>query len=206
MSLLTVDLSGLKNLDKYLLAAPEAATAAMRDTINGGIKFAYAEASRQIRAEVNLPQDYIGSVAQGNRLKITAYASPDKLLAMISASTRAVSLARFVKSSARGAVTVEVKPGQTRLMKSAFLIKLRQGKNPVTDDQFNLGLAIRLKPGQTVFNKKQVVEFDKSKPGLYLLYGPSVDQVFQQARSKIEAAVQSWVEGEFPRQMSRHLS
>jgi hypothetical protein len=208
MSLFTVDLSGLKNLDKYIRASPDAVNGALRDTINGGIKFAYAESSRQIRAEVNLTQDYIGSVAQGKALKITQYASPDKLLALISANQRPTSLARFARGGAVGTkgVSVEVKPGQSREMKSAFLMRLRQGQNAVSDDAFNLGLAIRLKPGQTIFNKSKVLPFSSKDKSLYLLYGPSVDQVFQQARAKIEAVVTRWVEVEFSRQIARHMS
>lgn len=60
-------------------------------------------------------------------------------------------------------------------MKKAFFIRLPQGSQ-MTETQFNLGLAIRLKPGEALMNKVQAV---RMASGLYLLYGPSVDQVFR---------------------------
>jgi len=70
---------------------------------------------------------------------------------------------------------VEVAPGRARYMKRAFFLRLPQGST-LTDTQFNLGLAIRLRPGERIENKHTAVRFAK---GLYLLYGPSVDQVFR---------------------------
>jgi hypothetical protein len=67
-----------------------------------------------------------------------------------------------------------VHPGRARFMKRAFLIKLRAGTDSI-ETRFNQGLAIRLKPGETLQNKKNVVQL---KNGLYVLYGPSVSQVF----------------------------
>ena len=59
-------------------------------------------------------------------------------------------------------------------MKRAFLIKLNKGGGQ-TDTQFNAGLAIRLRPGEKIQNKVRQVQLSKN---LYLLYGPSVQQVF----------------------------
>jgi hypothetical protein len=72
-------------------------------------------------------------------------------------------------------VYVQVAPGKSRFMKRAFLMRLPQGST-LTDTIFNLGLAIRLRPGEVLQNK---VSARKVASGLYLLYGPSVDQVFR---------------------------
>src|SRR5258708_36207845 len=95
-------MEGIKNLRTYFETAPEAAQAAARDAINGAIRFAFAESSRQIRKQVNFSQDYIGSVAQGNRLKVSLYATADVLQARLSAEKRAVSLARFALDRSLG--------------------------------------------------------------------------------------------------------
>ena len=93
---------------------------------------------------------------------------------------RPTSLARFTTSGTvnKPGVQVEVQPGKAKFLKRAFLIKLRQG-NTITDTKFNLGLAIRTK--SALRNKYSAV---KMKNGLYLLYGPSVDQAFKMIRDK----------------------
>ena len=92
---------------------------------------------------------------------------------------RNTSLARFVRGSpkvGKQGVYVAVSPGKARFMKRAFLIKLPQGSNPITDTQHNLALAMRLKRGETLQNKSTA---RRIASGLYVLYGPSVDQVFR---------------------------
>ena len=54
-------------------------------------------------------------------------------------------------------------------------MRLPQGRT-LTDTKYNLGLAIRLRPGEKLQNKVAARRVEK---GLYLLYGPSVDQVFR---------------------------
>jgi hypothetical protein len=210
MSLFTVDMSEIKNLRRYFDTAPEAAQNAARDAINGAIRFAYAESSREIRKQVNFPQDYIGSVAQGNRLKVSLFATKEVLQARIRADVRQVSLARFANDRTtfgkrpRG-VDVTVKPGRPANMPGAFLIKLKVGSKPVTSDDFNIGLAVRLKPGEKPGSKHTMVQFDKlGDPGLYLLYGPSVDQVFNHVRDIVEPPVMEFLTSEFYRQFARH--
>jgi hypothetical protein len=210
MSLFTVDMSGIKDLRKYFATAPEAAQNASRDAINGAIKFAFAESSRQIRKQVNFPQDYIGSVGAGNRLGISLYATKDALQARLKADVRQVSLARFANDRStfgkrpRG-VEVTVKPGHSTNMPGAFLIKLKAGSKPITSDDFNIGLAVRLKPGEKPGKKHTMVQFDKKgDPTLYLLYGPSVDQVFKTVRDTVEPPVLDFLTTEFYRQFARH--
>lgn len=206
-NVLEINLDGVKDLKEFFDTAPDTVTAAARDAINGAVKFGYAESSRQIRAEVNFTQDYIGSVAQGNRLTVSRYATQNSLEGAITAEPRAVSLARFADDRTLGGkngVTVKVKAGgSSRTMATAFLIKLAAGTAPVTQDNFNIGLAIRLKPGQTLGNKTTVIPYSKGDPNLYLLYAPSVDQVFRDVRDKVTPAVQDFLTTEFYRQFER---
>lgn len=200
-----IDLGGVKDLKKYVQASPDRARKASKAAVNGAVRFGYAESSRAIRKQVNLPQDYIGSAAQGNRLKIVQFATDSNLSAKISARQRPVSLARYAADRSlaqRGGVTVQVKPGSSRFIKSAFLIRLKAGKS-ISEDNFNIGLAIRLKPGQTVFNKKNLQQYGKSDASLYLVYGPSVDQVFQTVRFDVSDTIADYLTAEWLRQYGR---
>lgn len=136
-----------------------------------------AEAARLIRNEVNLPARYV-SPGEG-RLAVRQQASSNNLEARISARGRATSLAQFVTGAAKPnkpGLHIEVSPGKARFLRRAFLIRLPQGSSPVTDTKFNLGLAVRLRPGDTLKNK---ITARKVEKGLYVLYGPSVSQVFR---------------------------
>ena len=132
--------------------------------------------ARKIRSQVALPASYVAPGTK--RLYVSQKAQRGSLEARITARGRPTSLARFTRGTIRqgqAGVYVEVQPGRAKFMKRAFLLRLPQGA-ALTDTKFNLGLAIRLRPGETVQNKRTARKLGK---GLYLLYGPSVDQVFR---------------------------
>lgn len=164
-------LSDLKQFDGTKQAIRLAAVRAINKITRDG----RAMIARDIRDQVNLPASY---VAPGQkRLYVSKEATTGDLEGKITARGRATSLARFVQGTPRRGqgVRVEVAPGRSRYMKKAFLIRLPAGKGD-TDTKFNMGLAIRLRPGETLQNKLTARRMEK---GLYLLYGPSVDQVFR---------------------------
>lgn len=166
---LDVDLLGGIDSKSRRLAASRAINKAARD--------ARSRAAALIRDQVNLPASY---VSPGNkRLYVSKNASQENLEARITAQGRATSLARFTQGSPKAGkpgVFVEVSPGKARFMKRAFLIKLPQGNSGVTDSRYNLGLAIRLRPGEVIRNKAFSKKIDR---GLFALYGPSVNQIFR---------------------------
>lgn len=131
-------------------------------------------AAAEIRKQVNFPATYLNPSA--GRLTVAQRATGDRLEARIRARTRATSLARFSTGTVgkAGGVSVEVAPGRSKFLRRAFLIRLRAG-NANMDTRSNLGLAIRLREGETLSNKVKTIKMQKN---LYLLYGPSVDQVF----------------------------
>lgn len=133
-----------------------------------------AAAAAEIRRQVNFPADYVAPRA--GRLAVTMKATRGKLEARITARGRVTSLARFVLNSpGRGqAVELAVVPGRTVTLKRAFLMRLRAGTADL-DTRSNQGLAVRLKPNDVLRNKLRTVQMSN---GLYLLYGPSVAQVF----------------------------
>lgn len=166
-----IELDLLSELDS------KARRSAASKALNKIARDARSEAAKRILRQVALPASY---VQPGNRrLYVSKPATANSLEARITAQGRATSLARFMtggaKPGGRGGVTVAVKPGQARFMRRAFVMRLRAG-NQFTDTQFNLGLAIRLRPGESLQNKLRA---RKVENGLYLLYGPSVDQIFR---------------------------
>lgn len=153
------------------------------------------DAARRIREQVNLPASYLGPNA--GRLSVTQRARGDELEAVITGRQRPTSLARYATSSTpnQGGVSVQVAPGFARFMRRAFLIRLRAGSADL-DTKANLGLAIRLRPGETIANKKRMVGMGGN---LYLLYGASVDQVFRSVREDVAPDAQTFLAAEFSR-------
>jgi len=193
-----VMVEGVESLREIRELGPRIKTAAAQ-AINKVARDQRAEAARRITDQVNLPKSYVSPA--GGRLVVSQQAQKESLEARITARGRPTSLARFSRGTpGKAGVTVEVKPGQTSFMRRAFLIRLPQGST-LTDSRFNLGLAIRLRPGERLQNKVRQVKLDK---GLYLLYGPSVQQVFLNNEGKGVAAdladpTADYLEAEFTR-------
>ena len=196
-----VVVEGIGNLREFDALKDEIRFNAMR-AINTAARDYRKIGAERIRAQINFPQNYFNPAAQ--RFYVSREASPGKLEARITARGRATSLARFVTGYTPGkkGVDLEVKTGQQTRIKSAFLIKLPAGRGPI-DTKYNMGLAIRLKKGETLENKRNVRRMAK---GLYILYGPSVNQVFMAQSGKgvakdLEPDIMDDMETEFLRLM-----
>jgi hypothetical protein len=90
---------------------------------------------------------------------------------------------------------VQIKPGRIVELPRAFLLTLRNG---------NVGLGIRLKPGETLqhtIGAKLITSGPLA--GVALLYGPSVDQVFRSVAVEITPELLNELELEFLRQFIR---
>lgn len=152
--------------------------AAASKALNAIARKARTRAAALIRDDINLPASYVSP--GGKRLFVSQFATPSNLESRVSARVRPMSLARFVVGNpkiGRAGVHVEVGRGKAKFLKRAFVIKLRAGAAEM-DTKFNLGLAIRLRPGETFHNKYSAKRIDR---GLYALYGPSVSQIFRAA-------------------------
>lgn len=151
----------------------------VRMSVNKGADFGRAEAARQIGRQLNLPARYISG--SNGKLTVTRKATASTLEAKIGARSTPTSLARYATdrdpkaSRKRGGVNVAVKPGGARFMPRAFLIKLKSGNSGI-DTNYNLGLAIRLRPGEQIDNKR--IRAKRLESNLYVLYGPQVSQAF----------------------------
>ncbi|MGA1831677.1 hypothetical protein [Rhizobium wenxiniae] len=130
--------------------------------------------SREARNQVAFPASYLSPSSR--RLWVSSKARSGSFETEIEGRGAATSLARFTKQKPvaagrrhrNGEVAVTVKPGATRRIKRAFLIRLNNN---------NVGLAVRTngeKP-ENAFKPKSL------GPNLWLLYGPSVDQALTAA-------------------------
>lgn len=196
-----VDLADILGLEDFLEAAPEntnrAASLALNDVLKGPRGLGVFR--KAINAQINFPPDYLNN----DRFGMDQYATPDNLQASLVARQRPTSLARFASSQVPGAkgVRVQVKRGgAAKTFKSGFLVRLRNGTNL---DGSNIGLAVRLAPGQTL-NKTDQSKMVHLDANVVLLYGPSIDQVLNTSVADAETPeVVESITTEFFRQFSR---
>jgi hypothetical protein len=181
-------LDSLKDFDKL----DQQLVTRARQAINRTIERTRTASGRAMRKEIDFAARYLSG--SGGRLRITNKATNAKLEATLLATDSPTSLARFatnrsIAASRKSGVRVKVSPGETRAMGSAFLMNLKGG---------NVGLALRLKPGESVRNKKFMTSMGK---GLYLLYGPAVNQVFAGVATDQIPDALDFMEREFSRLM-----
>lgn len=166
----------------------QAATYALNDVAE---RKAVPMIRRDAESQINFPKGYLDS---DDRLGISKKARPNSLEVVITARDRPTSLARFAHGQTpegtRGqGVTVMVKRGRTRTMGKAFLVRLRNG---------NVGLATRDR--SLIERAYKPVMLDR---GVYLLYGPSVDQVVKTVAGEALPEIGDLVANEFFRQFTR---
>lgn len=167
---------GIANALDYFNALPDvaedAAVFAINDIVDGT---GLVMVRKEMRKQIDFPAGYL----EGDRLKVGRRATKGVLEGTIRGRDRATSLARFAggqnADNTRGrGVRVTVKKGQTKVMRKAFILNLRNG---------NQGVGIRLKPGETPHASQKAVRLSNQgghkDSNLWLLYGPSVDQVFR---------------------------
>jgi hypothetical protein len=198
---ISIEADALIDVGEFFGEQPELARTAARLAINtvaerSGRKLLRDEIVRQVA----FPAGYVNN----ERLSLRK-AYNENLEAVLTARQRPTSLARFARAGSvanrAGGVAVAVKPGKVRRMPSAFLIRLRAGAT-LSDENFNLGLAIRLKPGDRIINKREQAAVQLGH-NLYLLYGPSVDQVFRDVAADKAPEIAEKVGDEFLRQYTR---
>lgn len=184
----------IEYFEKAADATPAAARMALNKIVAGTGR---TRVKRGMEAQVAWPKGYLND----RRLSVGRRATNEDLAASLVARQRPTSLARFDPSRAPGkrGATVIVKPGRARPIDGAFFIRLRRG-DELTEDNFNLGLAIRLKPGERVLGRRSNFNADST---LQLLYGPSPDQVMQDVALEESPEILEDVETEFLRNFAR---
>lgn len=192
MSAIITGREALTEVRKYFEQLPEiaehAAVLAINETVS---REGMTMIKRDMRDQINFPAGYLET-----RLQVSRKAGRGALSAAIRGRDRATSLARFAAGqtpdNTRGrGVRVSVKKGRTEHLQRAFLVRLRNG---------NIGLAVRLKDGESIRNTTRAVELQKN---VYLLYGPSVDQVFKDVAVDNYDDLLGMVTNKFLRQFAR---
>lgn len=153
----------------------------------------------EIQKQVNFPVGYLN---QDDRLGITKKASPKNLEVVITGRDRPTSLARFApgqtpaSSRAAKGVVVTVKRGKSKSIPNAFIVGLKSG---------NIGLAVRLRAGERLKGGQgiEVKAWGGRSGNVYLLYGPSVDQVFGAVADDTSPTILDDITNEFFRQFAR---
>lgn len=178
-------IQGITSFDEIETLDPKIANI-LRQAVNETTQEGRRRAARSMEKQVNFPRGYL--TGQANRLGIAKYATKGDLTAIVRGRDRPTSLARFVQGSPKigtKGVSVTVDPGKSESMPSAFLIKLRNN---------NIGLAYRTKSGKAPSRgAKQIGK------GLWLLYGPSVDQVFDETRDELKPELEALIREKFER-------
>lgn len=195
----TVKAVDIEQVKAFFDKAPDIARKAMSMSINQvTVRKAEPSLRKEMRSQINFPSGYLESAG---RFGVARKATPEDLEATIRGRDAPTSLARFQQyrdaKVARGkTLNVQVKPGATKSTDKAFLVTLKNN---------NLGLAIRLKPGQTPSRAYRPQQLD-AKRNVWLLYGPSVDQVFKSVADKQMTAIAGMVSTEFERQFARMVT
>lgn len=202
------EFDGLGEAAEFFQRLPGLNAKAARLAINqtaqrGGLDLARTS----ILDDIAFPKDYLNA----DRLGVTQLATDNNLEAKITGRKRATSLARFAAAGTpigRGmgqGVRVQVKAGSSVVMRRAWLVRLRAGAS-FSEDKFNIGLALRIKPGEKI-DSKYTAHHSWLVPGaVALLYAPSVDQIFRDVAEEIAPRVAEMTAAEFLRQFTRLAS
>jgi hypothetical protein len=199
-----IDTSSIADFENFYKLFPQRASKAMSMAINDTARrVLMTQGKAQLTEEVAFPSGYLNA----DRLGVTEFAKPTALRAVVKGRDRPTSLARFASAAGTpragrgGWVPVQslmVHPGRRRQTNRTFLVNLRRGAEATG----NIGLAIRLRPGETV---QGVDRFSPIQlfPNVFLLFGPSVDQAFQGVVADLAPkVVENWSD-EFYRQFER---
>lgn len=177
------------NLDEL---SPEKIETAMYRSVNKAAAEARARSADRMLDQINFPSGYLKG--RNSRLYQSEYATRGKAEAVITGRFRPTSLARFSTGrKTRNSVEVEVKKNRKSKIDNAFLMKLRSGQS---DTLSNLGLAVRTKRGE---RPRKAFRPVKINDRLWLLYGPSVSQVFKTVRVDVSPVTATVLEQEFSR-------
>lgn len=203
--MIEIQLRGLETVEKFYATMPERTDKALRLAVNAASLHGARMAKKQMLAEVNRTSAYIGNPKNINaKLAIVKTARAGDLESIVRAQHRPASLAGFSDSPVsfgrpKAPIRVRVGRSKTVEMKRAFFIRLKRGA-ALSEDNYNLGIAMRLKPGEKVNNKNVHVSGNSRYA---VLYGPSVEQMFNRITPEITDEVLDYAEREFLRQFER---
>lgn len=189
---------GLQEFVSFVERLPELATEAAYFSLVDVTRDTQPLLRKRMQKQINFPNGYLDN----KRLFVKHKPTRASLEAVISGRDRPTSLARFaqgatIENSRKRPIIVKVKANKQRTLQKAFLIPLRSG---------NVGLAIRLPEGQTpdrAYKPVQLTRRGGQIENVWLLYGPSVDQVLKGVSDDVGPEIQAMLSRNFLRQFSR---
>lgn len=200
-----LDIAGFAKFAQGMRGMEASVESSARIAINDGARFATRVGAKAITDDLNLTSKYLTG-GPSPRLGVSRFASDSSLEAVVTGRDRPTSLARFARGAPvfghqKRSPTVKVnRAGAGQRVNNSFFVRLRSGKE-MSADNYNVGIAVRLKPGETIRGKNVMAR--PGKRGFYLLYGPSVGQAYRTASEKTAPAVAERVTSEFLRQLAR---
>ena len=185
---LKLTVGGLGELDDKI-SALQGGAKLKADVLNEGINYARSLGADEIMKQVEFPAGYLD---RPERFFISTRAKPSQPLAVLASRRRPTSLATFVTGSGPDGVTVRVKKRKgAKKMRRAFLTRsLKAGKARGG----NRGLAVRTKGEKPDKSYKPIKMFSDDYGTVWLLYGPSVNQVFNDVADDIIPKVNAFVQ------------
>lgn len=193
--MLTVTGKGIEDLDRYVARLGDGANRAAVMAVNDTADWARVRIKRQMQSEVNLGETAFGK----GKFGITRRANPADLQAIVSASRQPYSLSRFKTDTPEfgpkaGPVKVRIKAGgSTVTLKRAFYLRAPNGA---------VGIAVRSKqPLDNSRGARRVKGTD-----IYVLFGPSPDQLMRRLAPDSVPAVENYLNREFSRQIVRVIN
>lgn len=197
-----INATALPDLLKFLERWPDITATSARIAFNDvgsgeGLKLF----RNSINEQINYPNGYLNAATK--RLYLKRRALNERLEIVIAGRDRPTSLARFLLNWSRqqGAQVKVKRSGRVSTLGRAFPVRLRAGAT-LSNDNFNMGLALRVAPGQGVRGKIAQATA-KLAENVYLLYGPSVGQAFTSVAVDDTPAFVDMVSVEFLRQFNR---
>lgn len=196
--MIRISSAGIQGLASFVARQPEIAAQAAKMAVGDTAEWGRNLSKRMMVAEVNLPDDALAT----KRFRISQRPTAANPEAVISADNNPLGLSRFVvgpKAPGTPHPKVRIKVGgATKSFSSAdrkgtysFLIPTPNGANGV-------GLAIRTKRPLEKSHAARKIGRD-----LYLLSGPSVNQMFGQLLPAVVPRIEAKLQAEFARQYER---
>lgn len=205
MTVDAIDVVGLDEFEAVFRHMGTRADGVARMAINDTARFAQRIGAKAIGERINVSRSYLTG-GSNPRLAIRKKATDANLEATVTGRDRATSLARFAKRNPSFGRQKTSPPlqvatrGRSKPVTGSFFVKLRAGS--ADSGAFNVGLAVRLKPGERIPGKRKMAP---TKSGFYLLYGPSVGQLYRTVADQQTGEVADHLVDEFIRQFERTL-
>lgn len=198
-----VEAKGLDVFEALVQRLGDSVVPAAAASINETTAYARNLGARNIRRKYNFKAGYLGG-----RLAISKRAKTNDLEGVVTGLDRPTSLARFAQGTPkfgkqRTPPKVRVRTaGSAAPIRKGFFMRLRRGNSVISNENANVGLAVRLAEGERVSNKNQMVPIGGD---VYLLYGPSVGQIYRTEAERNADEVGAQLAARFAHNVQRAL-